>query len=76
MSKEHEHYRIVWVDSQIGNKENLIHIEVFQTLGYNLLAIDSIEAFQEFLKYDQTKDNIMVICSGASALELVPTVHQ
>jgi len=46
----------------------LIHIEVFQTLGYNLLAIDCIEAFQEFLKYDQTKDNIMVICSGHSAL--------
>lgn len=65
MAKEHEHYRIVWVDSKLDNKENQIHIEVFQTLGYNLLAINSIQVFQEFLKYDQTKDNVLVLCSGS-----------
>ena len=71
----HEQYRIVWVDANIFNKENIIYMKVLADLGYNgFKAIDSADGLEAFLKLNHTKDNILVISSGSMTKHAIPII--
>ena len=71
----HEYYKIVWVDANIFNKENIIYLKVFADLGYHgFKAIDSAEGLESFLQLNHTKDNVLVISSGSMTKLAIPII--
>ena len=71
----HEQYRIVWVDANIFNKENIIYMKVLADLGYHgFKAIDSADGLEAFLKLNHTKGNILVISSGSMTKHAIPII--
>ena len=73
----HEYYKIVWVDAQIFNSENVIYLKVFADLGYNgFKAIDTVEGLLAFLKLNHTKDNVLIISSGSMTKSIITIIKQ
>jgi len=61
-----DYYRIVWLDKQVFDKQNMPTLKAFQDLGFTgFEPLEDVNHFKEFLGSNYTKDNIFLICSGS-----------